>query len=177
MKPWMILFSVVSVLAGLSLASGCSVPHRIVSQDDIASREWNDPWMDKKVLIASRSSEFKDELVKRIEEGVRGDDVYVKVIGVEELKKEEGATYGAVVLVNTCMAWEMDPEIQAFLDRQADTGNVIVLTTSGNGEWTPKKQEMSFDAVTSASEEYDPQSVADGIVEKVKDLLEKARPQ
>ncbi len=172
MKRLDVRFFSASVLVAVMLVAGCSLPHRIVSKEDVTARDWNASTSGKAVLIASRSSDFKDEIVREIEEGVRGDNVYVKVIGVEELEKEDGGAYSAVVLINTCMAWTMDPEIQAFLERQEHTDHVIVLTTSANGEWTPKKSEMAFDAVTSASGEYDPQAVADGIVDKVKHLLE-----
>jgi hypothetical protein len=172
MKRLSALFLSIAVPAVLLLSAGCSVPHRIVSKEDVTARAWNDPASDKAVLIASRSSEFKDRIVEAVEQGVRRDDVYVKVIGVEELENEDGGTYTAVVLINTCMAWAMDPKIKAFLDRQENTDRVIVLTTSGNGEWTPKKKEMEFDVVTSASEDYDPEAVADGIVNRVNRLLE-----
>jgi len=152
-------------------AAGCSVPHRIVSQKDVAARQWNDPASGKAVLVASRSSPFKDRVVQGIEEGLRGEDVFVKVVGVDDLAREDGGAYGAVVLINTCMAWRMDPAIEAFLERQARPDHVIVLTTSADGEWEPKRGERPYDTVTSASEPYDPEAVAAGIVEKVNRLL------
>ena len=107
MKRLSALFLSIAVPAVLLLSAGCSVPHRIVSKEDVTARAWNDPASDKAVLIASRSSEFKDRIVEAVEQGVRRDDVYVKVIGVEELENEDGGTYTAVVLINTCMAWAM----------------------------------------------------------------------
>jgi hypothetical protein len=172
MKSVTVWIVVAAVFGSVLLALGCSVPHRMVSKEDAVSRDWNDPSLERRVLIASRSSEFKDEVVERVEEGLRNEDLlYVKVIGVEALEQEDVAPYHAVILVNTCMAWKMDPKIEAFLKKQASTDRMIVLTTSGDGEWMPKKKEMEFDVVTSASEEYDPQAVADQIVDKVKRLL------
>ncbi len=172
MKTGTVRFFFTTALVSMLLLEGCSLPHRMTSKEDVVSREWNDQTMEKRVLIASRSSDFKEEVVERIEEGLRDDDrLYVKVIGVEDLEQEDVAPYQAVVLVNTCIAWKMDPKIEAFLENQENTDCMIVLTTSGNGEWMPRKNEMEFDAVTSASEEYDPQAVANQVVEKVKRLL------
>ena len=168
-------FLVAGALVNTLLAAGCSVPHKLASKEDVLAREWNDPTAEKRVLISSRSSEFKNEVVERIEEQLRGKkDVYVKVIGVEALEQEDAAPYRAVVLVNTCVAWKMDPEIESFLEKHPESDRIIVLTTSGDGEWKPKKDEQAFDTVTSASKDYDPDAVADQIVERVGRLLETA---
>jgi len=168
---------VAGTLAVTLVAAGCSVPHRLTRKEDVSAREWNDPSARKRVLIASRSSEFKNEVVSELEASLRGeDDVYVKVIGVEALEREDVTPYGAVVLVNTCMAWQMDPAIASFLKEHPDNGRVIVLTTSGDGEWKPRKKGQAFDTVTSASAEYDPDAVAGQILEKVRRLLASVPP-
>jgi len=174
MKKWgWVGFVAAGVVVGMVSGTGCSLPHRVVGQDDITAREWNDPSLERRVLIASRSSEFKDEVVERVEGALRQEaGVYVKVVGVDNLAGEDASRYRAVVLVNTCMAWKMDPKIEAFLEKQPRTDRIIVLTTSNTGEWKPGDDEMAYDAVTSASEAYDPGAVADGIVDRVKRLLE-----
>jgi len=42
----------------------------------------------KKVLVDSRSSEFKDAVVKKIGEAFKDEPIYVKFIGLEQLKAE-----------------------------------------------------------------------------------------
>lgn len=166
------LFLFLPLVAAMVFQSSCTVPHRVMSQKDVLSRESNDPSLARRVLVASRSSEFKDRIVQRIEEALREEDVYVKVIGIEELDREDGSAYGAVVLINTCMVLEMDPKVHAFIERQLRTDHIIVLTTSGAGNWLPKEEGFDVDAVSAASKIYDADTVAEGILEKVRRLLE-----
>ena len=70
----------------LSIAPlSCSTPQYIWPQGDIQMAEVNEPTAGKKVLVASRSSEFKDAIVGKIKAALEGEAVYVKFIGVDQL--------------------------------------------------------------------------------------------
>lgn len=159
-----------ALAAGLA-QTGCVVPRLIWPQDDILGSELNAPASEKRVLVASRSSEFKDAVVERLRQGLRDDAAYVKFVGLDDLEQEDGAKYDAVVLINTCIAWGFDPKVDGFLKRQKQQEHIVVLTTSGNGTWTPKAEGRAFDAVATASEKADIDKVADRILEKVQAIL------
>ena len=75
-----------------------------------------------------------------------------KTIGIKDLPQVDASEYAAVVVINTCLAWGFDNDVQTFLDRQKTNKNIIVLTTSGNGAWLPDKGGKDFDAISAASE-------------------------
>lgn len=149
-----------------------SLPQLFWPQKDIDSFSVNQPTLAKKVLIVSRGSDFKRALVDRIKDAFKGDSVYVKCTGLTKLKKEDASAYGAIVIINTCMAWDWDRNIHAFLKGKKDAKNVIVLTTSGSGKWLPKKIPAGVDAIASASEKTGADVVAADIVGRIRSLLE-----
>ncbi len=154
------------------LLANCTLSHLFAPQKDIESRELNQPSMEEQVLIASRSSVFKDAVVAGIEEAFAGRPVYVKLIGLDELEGEDASQYAAVVLINTCMFWQLDPEVKEFLERHESRDHLIVLTTSGEGYWLPDGEDRDFDALSSASHMCDVDDVSQEIVEKIDLLLQ-----
>lgn len=52
-----------------------------------------------------------------------------------------------------------------FLDRYKDHSNMIVFTTSGDGDWLPKMDGLNFDAITSGSKKVDLDKVAQEIID------------
>ena len=173
MKRRFFLFGVLLISVCVMQLSCFSVPHLIWPQKDIKISEVNEPALEKKVLVASRSSEFKDAVVKKIKEAFKGEQVYMKFIGVELLEKEKAADYDAIVMINTCMSRNMDRNVKGFLKRHEDQSNMIVLTTSGGGDWMPKMKERNFDAISAASKKEKLDEVAGDIVGKIRILLQK----
>ena len=159
-------------LALIVVQVNCAVPRLFWPQDNISSNELNESTLSKKVLVAAHSSKFKDAVVFRIEEALAPEPVYMKFIGIDELEEEDGAGYTAVILINTCVAWGMDRHVEGFLNRHEDQGHMVVLTTSGDGDWLPDMKGRDFDAVSSASEENWADTVAREIVGKTRLLLE-----
>ena len=150
----------------------CSVPHRVLPQKDMPASELNEPTLDKKVLVASRYSEFKEAVIGKLSKTFKDQPVYIKFIGLGSLEKEDAKQYNAVVMINKCMAWQMDRNVIGFLNRYEDQGNMIVLTTSGDGNWLPKTEGQNFDAISAASKKADVDKVTNQIVEKVNSLIE-----
>ena len=76
-------------------------------------------------------------------------------------------------MINTCMSWDMDRNVKAFLKKHKNQGNMIILTTSGDGKWLPKMKDQNFDAISAASEKNKVDEVANTIITRVKSLIEK----
>lgn len=161
------------ILMFIFSAHSFSIPHLFWPQKDIDSCFVNQPALDKKVLIASRDSDYKRALVEKIKEALKGDSVYIKCVGLTQLKNRDTSRFTAVVIINACMSWDWDRNVIAFLKGKTDAANVIVLTTSGSGKWLPGKSKFHVDAIAAASEKASIDSTAETIVNKIRLLIEK----
>jgi hypothetical protein len=153
--------SLVLVFVALAVC-GCAVRA-------VKTTETGDPRARNKVLIATQRSEFKEAVVSRIVEDLKEDLSYVKVIDLKGLKEEPATAYDAVVVVNTCKAWRMSRGASRFVKNFEDKEKVVLLTTSGGGDWMPKP--AGVDAISSASKSNKVDPLADEIVEKVRKIL------
>jgi hypothetical protein len=151
----------------LLLLAGCAAPQRFWPQKDIAVSETWGPKGGPVVLIASRDSDFKKSLVRKLHEQLATEGLSQKTIGIKGLSHVDASDYGAVVVISTCLAWGLDDEVQTFLKRQRTDQNIILLTTSGSGAWLPEKHGEDFDAVSAASE----MTGADGVVREVMTVI------
>jgi hypothetical protein len=111
-----------------------------------------------RVLIATQGSEFKDAVVAGLIERLKTRDAHVKIIDVSELPATNLSDWSAVVVIHT---WEMrkpPTPVKAFIDRVGHNQKLIVLTTSGAGDF----KMPGVDAISSASKMVDvPARVAD----------------
>ena len=170
MKKALITIGIIILIAIVLQTLGISVPHYLTPKKDIETSELNQPSLEKKVLVASRSSDFKNAVLDKIKEEFNGDSVYIKFTGLKKLHGEDIGPYNVFVLINTCMAGSMDPVVKGFAQKQKD-GKIIVLTTSGDGVWLPKIKDRSLDAVATASKKDKTGSVAKEIIDKIRASL------
>lgn len=166
------IFSIILLMSIIFQISCVSVPHMILPQKDIESANLNEPGLDKKILVASRYSDFKQEILEKIKMAFLDKSVYIKFIGLGQIEKENADQYNAVVMINTCMSWDMDRNVHGFLKRYKDHSNMIILTTSGDGNWLPKMKGRNFDAISSASKKAKVDQIVDEIIAKINSRLE-----
>jgi len=140
-------------------------------QKDIAPRQVNKPMFKYSILIASRDSEFKNSVVKRVEDHFMKRKVNLKIIGLKQLKNEKPENYTAVVIINSCIAWDFEKKVKKFLKQQTDHKNIIVFTTSGNGNWEPKKKKMNYETISSASKIAKVDNIAKNLIIKVEAFI------
>jgi hypothetical protein len=133
-------------------------------QKDMAASEISGVADAPRILLASRSSEFKEALVARLGAMMASEGMRVDIVGVEALEATESDRYDAVVVISTCLAWGFDDEVHAFIERHATHGNMIFVTTSASGDWMPERGELAYDAISSASESADVDRVAQNIM-------------
>jgi hypothetical protein len=147
------------VLAGLLLVSCKSpIPHLVWPQKDLVSADYNDPSLDRRVLVAARASGFKAEVVRLLVGDLTGDRVFVRLVGVNQLRHVPANQYQAVVILSTTMARTLDPKVTGFLERVRDKSRVILITTSSGGDWLPDKG--AYDAISAASRAADAPGIA-----------------
>ena len=160
-----------SILLAMIVICGCTAPHYIWPQKDMGGYEINLVTEEKRVLIASRDSDFKRTLVKEITNAYEHKPVYVKIIGIENLENEDANQYSAVVLINTCMGWTVDVEVGSFLEKHGTLESIIVLTTSAGGDVKPENEKWAVDAISSASTLDRVQPLANDLIEKIDRLI------
>jgi hypothetical protein len=162
------------LLLGILFHAGCSIPRHVWQEDDVEVSEVNDPASAKRVLVASGESDFKESVIARVRAALEDQGVYLNVIGLSELEAQSVESYDAVVLLNRCVAWGMDPRVDGFLKDLESYETTIVLTTSGDGNWLPDTRERSFDAISAASRSAHVDETAGEILSRVLALLEDA---
>lgn len=104
-----------------------------------------------RVLIATQGSAFKDEVVSGIVEHLKRRSAQVNVVDVSALDGVRDADWDAIVVIHT---WEMNQppaDVRKFVDRTADRHKLVVLTTSGQGDFSLE----GVDAISAASKMVD----------------------
>jgi len=124
------------------------------------------PDAEKKVLIASQGSKFKDTLVEELSGYLKDKEIYLKIADVTTLKDVAESGWDAIILIHTTEKYELQPDVKAYLDRVDDYDRVILITTSGSGTW--KTDEYDVDIITSASK----QNEIPGLTKDVIDWLD-----
>jgi hypothetical protein len=129
--------------------------------------------IEKKVLIATQESPFKKAVISRVEEALQKEGYSLKSIGLKELSGESAGYYQAIVIVNTCRAWQLNGQVRRFLKNIPvnEKRKIVLLTTANSKNWHPKLPEV--DAITSASKMSEAGDVAQYIINRVELLFDK----
>jgi hypothetical protein len=162
---------ILSATASLFIQPACSIGRRALPQSDIDTYEIGEEIFETKILLASRESDFKIAIARKIGESLGDEPVYIKFIGINQLEDENVEQYSAIILMTKCIAWGMDPKTESFLEKYTELSNIIVLITSGDGNWKPDNGDIRYDAVTSASVMENVDIVAEEILEKIIPLI------
>lgn len=136
---------------------------------DVANEyEINNPTFQKKLLIATQGSNFKDAITNSLVDNYKQDSIYIKVIDISSLQKVALENYNAIVLIHTWENWKPPSEVKLFIDKNiAFQDKMIVMTTSGEGSFKMK----NVDAITGESKLENVESYSNKIIEGLKPLL------
>lgn len=130
--------------------------------------EVNSPNLEKKLLLATQGSEFKNTVTQAIVDYYKSDSVFIKIIDVSALKEISPADYDAIMVMHT---WEYEKPptaVTTFIERTSSSQhNIVVVTTSGPG--TSKMEEV--DAITGESILDDAPQIVDNIIYRLNPLL------
>lgn len=166
------IIQLVFLLLFATLFMACAVPGLIFSSKDLASRDINSMSNGNKILIASSQSEYKKALVEKLINHYETKPVYIKITGLSKLSKDiEQTEYDGIVILNQCIAWNMEKRVKNYLRHTKNHDNLIILTTSGNGSWLPGKKGRKFDALSGASEMTNLDNKSQEIINKIDKLL------
>ncbi len=129
----------------------------------------NSPSLEKRLLIATQGSEFKNIVTEGIIQHFETDSIFIEVIDITSLEGINPKAYNAIVLIHTWENWKPPAEIRSFIEgAKAYKEKIIVMTTSGEGSY--KMEEV--DAVVGESIIDDAASITEKIITKVTSILE-----
>lgn len=118
------------------------------SMDLAESFEVNTPDLDRRILIATQGSEYKNAVVAGVVEQLESPPTYIKVIDVSDLPSVDEAEWTAILVMHTWESAGPPTDAKVFLERSTELDKVVVLSTSGDGDRTME----GIDAIASASQ-------------------------
>ncbi len=62
--------------------------------------------------------EFKQEVVSEIHNALNSNSIYIKVVGVKNLRYEGSRDFSAVVIINRALAGRPDPRVESYIDKE-----------------------------------------------------------
>lgn len=132
------------------------------------SYEVNAPSEDRKLLIATQGSMFKNTVTKGLVDYYKQDSVYMKIIDVADLEKIHPEDFSALVIIHTWENWKPPASVRSFVQQnEAQKNKMVIFTTSGEGNY---KME-NVDALTGESIVEEAPVVVDKIITKLKPFL------
>jgi len=123
--------------------------------------EFGNPEFNERVLIATQGSEFKNDVVQRLAEKLSARDIYIKITDVSNLDSIDSDAWADIVILNSNIADKMNTSVRTFLNRVGPSDSIIVITTSGWGDFVPPNLEV--DGITTASRLNETEKMANRI--------------
>ena len=157
--------TVLLALAAVIAVSGCAPKM-------VETAEFGDPQTSHRILIATGQSEFKQAVASEVIRGCEGAALFFKITDLRRLEFEAVESYTAIVIMNTCFAWQMDPRVKRFLESTTAKAKVIVMTTAGDSNW--RSETAGVDAFTAASSPADVTRAAEKIRAGVREIIDAA---
>ena len=129
--------------------------------------EVNSPSSKDHILIATQGSKFKDSVVYEVIDELKTKSIYIRVIDVSDLTTVKEGDWTAIIILHTWENWKPQKDAKLFIQQIKDKQKLIVLATSGQGNYTIE----DIDGITSASKLTDVSDKAKELTERVTKLL------
>lgn len=143
----------VILIIGVFLGASAHFISIVWPEKSIEANEYGNPKSPARILIGGTYSPFKEAVLKSVIDSLKPDSIYIKTVGINDLKKEKPDKWNAVLILNTCMAWEIENAVEKCINTYPKYHSFIVLTTSGDPDscGSSKNLPTNIDAVSSAS--------------------------
>ena len=113
--------------------------------------EINQTNQSKSILIATQDSDFKEKLVKRLCDSMKGSSINIRGIDVRDLSEVNEEDWNKIIIINSFII-QLNKNAGRFIDQLSTPEKVLLCVTSGGADWQPQSQ-LKVDAITSASRE------------------------
>lgn len=108
----------------------------------------NSSSLDRKLLIATQNSPFKDSVAALVSNRYQSVPIIVEVVDIKALATKDATNYDAILILHRWEAGAPPERVQSFINKNLRIKNkVVILTTSWNG----LEKMRNVDAITGAS--------------------------
>ena len=121
----------------------------------------------QRILIATQSSDFKDELTKILCDSLKDTSTTIKGIDVGGLPEINDEDWDRILIMNSFII-QLNKDVDQFITRALAPQKILAFVTSGGADWLPKP-DIEIDAFTSASKKM----VINDLVELITDWMGK----
>jgi hypothetical protein len=125
----------------LAFAAGCVGP--------VKERVISVPEPQRKVLIATRNTEFKNALVEAVLQDLEGEPWAITVTDITDLVVAPAEDYDAIVVIDRLWGGSISGIGSDFIAGLADKDKLVLVVTAHNTRWRHEDEEI--DAVTAPS--------------------------
>ena len=106
------------------------------SMDVVQAYDVNDPTLEKKLLIATQGSDFKNAVTSAVVERYKKNSIYIKVIDVTSLDTINPKPFNAILIIHTWEYWKPPKAVSTFTERAKEYHDkMYFLATSGDGNY------------------------------------------
>ena len=136
---------------------------------EVPERTINAPELDRKLIIATQGSKFKDSITDGLVDHYGSDSVFIRIVDVSKLPEIRLDDYQAMVVMHTWENWKPPVAVDSFVNqlKEYEKEKIVVLSTSGQGDF---KMEI-VDAITGESTLEEIPKHLEAIIQKVDPLL------
>lgn len=140
-------------LAGLVFLLFLSCSPYNIAHHSVRTAEYGNPASEKRVLIATQGSDFKDVLVKGVTDSLVAHGAHVRVVDIRKLPKASSPRYDAYFIVYALQVGTEQRQAREFVERGEYGDRTVVVRTQGefSDVWPPAREDV--DAVTAASKQ------------------------
>jgi hypothetical protein len=124
---------------------------------------------EKRVLIASQSSDFKNEVVASLQEELKNNGIAFTVTDISVLRNVKEAEWDSIVIVHTVKMGKIKKQVKHYLDSVDNWEKVIVFTTYGSKDPVPDM--YGIDSISAASEKEQIQTLTADLKAKLQNIL------
>jgi hypothetical protein len=138
------------------------------SMEATHTNEVNLQSLDRKLLIVTQGSPFKDSIAAEVMDRYKSSDVIIEVTDVKTLANVDAANFDAILFMYRWEAGAPPASVQTFMDKNSGLKNkMVILITSWNG----LEKTNNVDAITGASIVGDAPIFTNKIIKKLDRLL------
>lgn len=96
----------------------------------------NEPKLEKKLLIATQGSDFKNAITSAVVERYKQDSVYIRVVDVTSLDTINPKPFNAILIIHTWEYWKPPKAVSTFTEKAKEYHDkMFFLATSGDGNY------------------------------------------
>lgn len=93
----------------------------------------------------------------------------IKVVDVSALPDIKEENWNALIVIATCQSGSLQPDVKDYLARTKNPDHIVLLTTSGSGNWKPEASPV--DSISSASKKANVGQLVAEILKRVETIL------